>query len=80
MKLTRRRFNAALATTALVAAAGLSPFELIARAVAQDAPTPADLATPSPLGDIALGDVAVGIKNLVGVRKLNAGEGVRALG
>lgn len=59
MILTRRSFNAALtatlASTALVAVAGLAPFELIGRAFADDAPNPADLATPSPLGDMSLG-------------------------
>jgi protein-disulfide isomerase len=54
--LTRRSFNAALASTALVAAAGLSPLQLIGRAFADDAPNPADLATPSPLGDMTLGE------------------------
>jgi protein-disulfide isomerase len=53
--LTRRSFSAALASTALVAVAGLSPFQLIGRAFADDAPNPADLATPSPLGDMTLG-------------------------
>jgi protein-disulfide isomerase len=53
--LTRRSFNAALASTALVAVAGLSPFELIGRAFAEDAADPAALATPSPLGDMMLG-------------------------
>ena len=55
MILTRRSFNVALASTALVAVAGLSPFELIGRALADDAANPADLATPSPLGDMTLG-------------------------
>jgi protein-disulfide isomerase len=58
--LTRRSFNAAaintaFASTALVAVAGLSPLELIGRAFAEDAPDPAALATPSPLGDMMLG-------------------------
>ena len=55
MILTRRSFNAALASTALVAVAGLSPLELIGRALADDAANAADLATPSPLGDMTLG-------------------------
>ena len=55
MILTRRSFNAALASTALVAAAGLSPLELIGRAFAETAADPAALATPSPLGDMMLG-------------------------
>jgi protein-disulfide isomerase len=53
--LTRRSFNAALASTALVAVVGLSPLELISRAFADDAANPADLATPMPLGDMTLG-------------------------
>jgi protein-disulfide isomerase len=58
--LTRRSFNAAalktaIASTALVAVAGFSPLELIGRAFAEDAPDPAALATPSPLGDMMLG-------------------------
>ena len=55
MIFTRRMFNAALATTALAAVAGFSPFALVRRAFADDAPNPADLATPSPLGDMMLG-------------------------
>jgi protein-disulfide isomerase len=53
--LTRRSFNAAMATTALAAAAGFTPFGLLRSAFAEDAASPADLATPSPLGDMALG-------------------------
>ena len=54
MILTRREFTFALSTTALVAAAGLSPFRLIGSAAAQDA-NPAELAQPVPLGDVVLG-------------------------
>ena len=51
MPLTRRSFSAALSTTALAAAVGLS---LLGLAVAQDVSV-ADLAKPVPLGDIVLG-------------------------
>jgi protein-disulfide isomerase len=52
--LTRRAFTAALSTTALVAAAGLSPLDFLRSAFAQDA-NPAELAKPLPLGDVVLG-------------------------
>jgi protein-disulfide isomerase len=52
--LTRRAFNAAASTLALVAAAGVSPLGLIGEAFAQDV-NATDLAKPSPLGDMALG-------------------------
>jgi protein-disulfide isomerase len=52
--LTRRAFNAALSTTALLAAAGVTPFSLIGEAHTQDA-NAADLATAHPLGDVVLG-------------------------
>lgn len=55
MILTRRAFTFALSTTALVAAAGLSPFGLIRSAAAQDV-NPAELAKPGPLGDVVLGN------------------------
>ena len=55
MTLTRREFTFALSTTALVAAAGLSPFGLIRSAAAQDV-NAAELAKPVPLGDVVLGD------------------------
>ena len=55
MILTRREFTFALSTTALVAAAGLSPFRLVGSASAQDA-NPAELVKPVPLGDMVLGD------------------------
>lgn len=54
MTLTRREFTAALSLTALVAAAGASPLGLIRSAFAQDVNV-ADLAQPSPLGDMVLG-------------------------
>ena len=54
MTLTRREFTIALSTTALVAAAGFTPFGLIRSAAAQDA-NPAELAQPVPLGDVVLG-------------------------
>lgn len=54
MTITRREFNAALSLTALVAAAGASPLGLIRSAFAQDASL-ADIAQPSPLGDMVLG-------------------------
>jgi protein-disulfide isomerase len=53
--ITRRTFNAALATTGVVALAGLSPLRLIGSAMAEEVASPADLATPSPLGDMILG-------------------------
>jgi len=52
--ITRRAFTSALATTALIAAAGLSPLGLIRSAFAQDV-NPAELAKPGPLGDVVLG-------------------------
>ena len=55
MILTRRAFVASLSTTALLAAAGLSPLRLIGEAFAQDA-NPAELAKPVPLGDVVLGN------------------------
>ena len=54
MPLTRRKLSAALAATALAAAAGSAPLDLIRSAAAQDA-SAADLAKPVPLGDIVLG-------------------------
>lgn len=54
MTLTRREFTTALSLTALVAAAGASPLGLIQNAFAQDVSV-ADLAQPSPLGDMVLG-------------------------
>jgi protein-disulfide isomerase len=57
--LTRRLFNttygAAFTTAGLAAIVGFSPLGMIGRALAEDAPKPEDLATPSPLGDMALG-------------------------
>jgi protein-disulfide isomerase len=53
--LTRRHFNAALATTAVAAAVGFSPLAFIRGALAEEVASPADLATPSPLGDMILG-------------------------
>jgi protein-disulfide isomerase len=53
--LTRREFTFALSTTALVAAAGLSPLGQIRSAAAQDVNV-AELAKPVPLGDVVLGD------------------------
>ena len=55
MTLTRREFTFALSTTALVAAAGLSPLGQIRSAAAQDV-NAAELAKPVPLGDVVLGD------------------------
>jgi protein-disulfide isomerase len=52
--LTRRAFIASMSTTALLAAAGFSPLDLIRDAFAQDA-NPAELAKPLPLGDVVLG-------------------------
>ena len=54
MIITRRAFTSALATTALIAAAGFSPLGQIRSAFAQDA-NPAELAKPGPLGDVVLG-------------------------
>lgn len=54
MILTRRAFTAAASTTALLAAAGFSPLRLVGEALAQTA-SPADIAKPSPLGDMTLG-------------------------
>jgi len=56
--ITRRAFTAALSLTGLAALAGLSPLRLIAEAMAQ---TPADVAKPVSLPDMALGpaDAAV---------------------
>ena len=56
MILTRRAFNAALATTAFAATAGFSPFSLLRGAFAEDAASQVDLATPSPLGDMGIGE------------------------
>ena len=58
MIITRRAFTAALSLTGLAALAGLSPLRLIAEAMAQ---TPADVAKPVSLPDMALGpaDAAV---------------------
>jgi len=50
--ITRRAFTAALSLTGLAALAGLSPFRLIADAMAQGAP---DVAKPVSLPDMALG-------------------------
>lgn len=62
MILTRRSFNAACGTTlttaALAAIVGFSPLGVMEPARAEDAPKPEDLATPSPLGDMALGSPA----------------------
>lgn len=55
MNITRRTFSAALTVTGLAAAAGISPFRLISPAFAQS-PTAAEIAHPSSLGDMALGD------------------------
>ena len=52
MILTRRTFTALLSMTGAAAAFGLSPLRLIDQAFAQ---TAAEIATPSPLGDMALG-------------------------
>ncbi|MGO4711077.1 DsbA family protein [Bradyrhizobium sp. 2TAF24] len=54
MILTRRTFSALLSMTGLVALAGLSPLRLIGSAFAQSQ-SAADVAKPSPLGDMALG-------------------------
>ena len=58
--ITRRAFNAALSLTGLAALAGVSPFRLIADALADSA---ADVAKPQSLPDMALGpaDAAVTI-------------------
>lgn len=52
MILTRRTFSALMSMTGVSALLGLSPFALIGDAAAQ---TAAEIATPSPLGDMALG-------------------------
>jgi protein-disulfide isomerase len=52
--LTRRAFTAALSLTGLAALAGLSPFRLIAEALAQGA-TAAEVAKPVSLPDMAIG-------------------------
>ncbi|MFZ5735098.1 MAG: DsbA family protein [Pseudomonadota bacterium] len=52
MILTRRTFSALMSMTGVSALLGLSPFSLIGDASAQ---TAAEIATPSPLGDMALG-------------------------
>lgn len=52
MILTRRTFSALMSMTGASALLGLSPFALIGDAAAQ---TAAEIATPSPLGDMALG-------------------------
>jgi protein-disulfide isomerase len=52
LHLTRRAFSAALSATGLAALFGLSPLRLIGEAAAQSATA---IATPSPLGDMALG-------------------------
>ena len=54
MSFTRRNLTAALAITALVAAAAVSPPGFIRSAAAQDV-SPVDLAKPVPLGDVVLG-------------------------
>jgi len=51
--ITRRTFNATLAFAGLATAAGLTPLRLIGEALAQ---TAAEIARPSSLGDMALGD------------------------
>jgi len=51
--ITRRTFNATLAFAGLATAAGLAPLRLIGEALAQ---TAAEIARPSSLGDMALGD------------------------
>ena len=61
MTLTRRTFNAALATTAVAALAGISPLTLIDQAFAEEVACPADLATPSPLGDMMLGSPSAAV-------------------
>ena len=61
MTLTRRTFNAALATTAVAAAAGLSPVAFLRSAFAEDVASPADLKTPSPLGDMMLGSPSASV-------------------
>ena len=53
MTITRRTFNATLAFAGLATAAGLTPLRLIGEALAQ---TAAEIARPSSLGDMALGD------------------------
>lgn len=53
MTITRRTFNATLAFAGLATAAGLAPLRLIGEALAQ---TAAEIARPSSLGDMALGD------------------------
>jgi protein-disulfide isomerase len=50
--ITRRAFTAALSLTGLAALAGVSPFRLIANAIAQSGP---DVAKPVSLPDMALG-------------------------
>ena len=52
MIITRRAFTAALSLTGLAALAGVSPFRLIADAIAQSGP---DVAKPVSLPDMALG-------------------------
>ena len=52
MIITRRAFTAALSLTGLAALAGVSPFRLIANAIAQSGP---DVAKPVSLPDMALG-------------------------
>src|SRR5438477_4670383 len=44
-----------MATTAFAAVAGFSPFGLLRSVFAEEPAAPADLATPSPLGDMSLG-------------------------
>lgn len=53
MSITRRTFNAALALTGLAATTSLTPLRLIDATLAQ---TAAEIAHPSSLGDMALGD------------------------
>lgn len=55
MTLTRRTFSAAAALAGLSMATGLLPLRLIGEARAQS-PSAADIARPSSLGDMALGD------------------------
>ncbi|WP_315834591.1 DsbA family protein [Bradyrhizobium prioriisuperbiae] len=54
MTLTRRAFSAILSMTGLAALVGVSPWRLIGPASAQSQ-VAADVAKPSPLGDMALG-------------------------
>jgi len=55
LSITRRTFSATLALSGLAVASGLTPLRLIGEALAQS-PSAADIARPSSLGDMALGD------------------------